>query len=113
VRTGKHRKAKRRRRVGSEWGWPSIVQKDLSHIFTDFHHKEPGKHTRRKIKAGRLVSRNEGMFAFAFDQAAGAVKESGTQVPTPGQADESPERRDLQMSETTGPILYHRSGEFK
>lgn len=114
MKSGQDRKKKRDRyRWITGSGWASILSKDLSGVFLKLYGGQfPSKHTRRKIRAGRLLARNEGMLSLLAISSEKATDQSGTAYRPTGKPDESETGSARQMSEAVGPIQFYRSGEF-
>lgn len=105
MKTGRaRREARRKNRPGTAIGWAFSVQKDLSSVFASSYAGagEPSKRIRRRIRAGHLVARNEGLLSMLFGQSAAADSLRGTQSPPSGRADEAGDRSARQMSEVAG-----------
>ena len=114
--SGRERKQKRTVKRLTQIGWASILQKDLSSVFTEAFRKDLGyrsKHVRRKIKAGFLMARNQGILSLLSGQSAGEGTSSGTQGSPSSQADESKDRSTRETSEGPGPVIFYRSAEFQ
>lgn len=108
VKTGRQRKL-RRLENRPKSNLARILQHDLSSIlFTSFDFFKPkSKHTKRKIRAGRMMSRNDGLsWMPPVYTGPGEFAQSGTSDNTSCQSDESGGSRVCQMSETASRIFY-------
>ena len=95
MKTGKQRKDRRKNKARSLIHWSTIIQRDVSDLFSKHYTNNifglvEGKHTKRKISRGHLEARNQSsLLPLMFRDSVAGTKPIGSQDGPSRQGDES------------------------